>query len=370
MSRPQIIVNVTPALARRGISTATGRAFMAFAGATGPTDPVICRSEADALTALVPAGTAAWVGDALNQGAPDVVIVRATAVDPATVTGPEWAAALAKFGSSYGPGQLLIPGVSTAAAHGALLDAAAAQGRTPLLDNPQVPVAATVVTAATGLSAADGSDFSGALVPWVTFPVPGGTTRVVPPSVLAAGLAARGDAAVGHANHAPANTQGRDAGVIRGGVGVTKEFTDAELDALHAAGVSVIRMVDGRPILSSWASLSDDSRFRQLNSGRMVMQLRVGVRDLMADFMSRPIDGQNKLYSELTNVLRGYLTDLWSADALWGETADDAFDVEVVDVNTPQLAAAGHLVAAVQVALTQHTEKITINVTMTLAEGA
>ena len=49
---------------------------------------------------------------------------------------------------------------------------------------------------------------------------------------------------------------------------------------------------------------------------------------------------------------------------------DDAFDVAVAAVNTPTLAAAGELRSAVSVVLTQHAEKITIDVVTSLPEGA
>jgi hypothetical protein len=371
MPRPQIIVNVTAALPRRGAATATGTAFFAFAGATGPLDPVRCLSAADAETAGAPANIVRWVGDALTEGAPEVIIVRAADTDAvAGISEAEWTVALGKFTDGFGPGQVAIPGEDDAAAHAALLAHAETTGRTVLLDGAADATATALTTIATGVAAAAGANRAGLAAPWVTVPAPAGTTRDVPGSVIAAGLAAHGDAVVGHANNAPAGDQGRGAGIVNHGTDVTTHFTTAELDTLHDAGVSVIRQMYGKPTLYGWRSVSSDERFRQLNAGRMSMQLGAGIHAAAEQFLFRQIDGRGRLFAELEGTLRGYLLPLWNADALYGETADDAFDVEVAGVNTPETIAAGELHAAVEVALTPHTERVVIDVVTSIAQGA
>lgn len=372
MSRPQIIVNVTAALQRRGAPTDTGTAFLVYAGASGPTTPTKCLSAADALAASVPAVQAAWVGDALNQGAPAVYILRAAAADAAAVTEAEWTAALDKLTDEFGPGQVLIPGVSSSAAYAALLAHAADSKRCVLLDGAKTASASTLTTAAAGLAAADGAERAGLIAPWVTVPGAGGVAREVPGSVIAAGLAARSDARVGHANAAPAFDQGVGAGVVARGLEVTQAYTNAELDSLHDAGVSVIRQVRGTPTLYGWVSLSSADNFRQLNWGRMAMQLHYGIAALVEKFLGRQLDGQGKLFAELEGTLRGYFLPLWQQDpnpALFGETPDDAFDVDTQSPNTPTTVQAGELHALAAVSLTPHTEKVIIDVTTSIAEG-
>lgn len=368
MSRPQIIVNVAAALSRRGAPTDTGPAFMAFIGATGPAAPVQCLSRADAITAAAPTAIADYVADALDIGAPSVWIVKAAGADADAALEAAWTAALSLFTGELGPGQVLIPGVATAAAHSALLAHAAATKRCALLDGASNAAGGATATAATALVAASGSTSTGWVGPWVTVPAGGGTTRTVPGSVIAAGLAARGDAFHGHANNAPAGDQGRGAGVIERGTAVTMTYTAAELDSLHEAGVSVIRMVNGSPTLMGWRSLADPAgSFRQLNVGRMVMQLGVGINASVGKFLFQQIDGRGHRFAELEGALRGYLQPLWLADALYGDEADDAFDVDVSGVNTPTTVAAGELHAAVAVNLTPHTEKVVIDVVTTVA---
>jgi hypothetical protein len=370
MPRPQTIVNVTAALPRRGFDSKTGTAMLVYAGATGSTVATRCRSGADATATGAPAGITQLVVDALAQGAPEVVLVKATAVDAAAVTETEWKAGLAKLTDEFGAGQVFIPGVTTAAAYAALLDHAAHnQGRCVLLDAAPAASAAALVTTATGLAAAAGSARATIVTGATLAGLTSGTTRDVPGSVIAAGLAARGDAFVGHANQAPIFDQGRGAGFVTNGVGVPKLFTGAELDTLHDAGVSVIRPVTGVVQLTGWVALSDVASDRQLNWGRMSMELGAGLGSGAQQFLGRQIDGRGLLFAELEGLLRGYLTELWSRDALYGASADEAFEVRVVDVNTPATAAAGQLVAAVEVSLSAHTETVLINVITNISEG-
>lgn len=371
MSRPQVIVNVTAALQRRGAPTDTGVTFFVYAGASGPSVPTECISKADALTASVPTGVADWVGDALYQGAPKVWVLRAAAVDASAVTESEWDTALAKLTPEYGPGQVIIPGVSTAAAHEALCTHAAASRRCVLLDGASNATASALATAAAAIAAADGAERAGIVAPWVT--VPGsGASRDVPGSVIAAGLAARGDAYTGHANNAPAFDQGRFAGGVNRGLGVTVNYTDSEVDTMYDAGVSVIRNIRGLPELRGWVSPTDDDRFRQLNWGRFHMQLAYGLAALGEKFLGRQIDGRGHLYAEYAGAIRGYFLPLWSRSnpALYGETADDAFAVEVSGLNNTQTTvAAGELHADCEVSMSPHTEKVVINVVTFVAEG-
>ncbi|HXH77315.1 hypothetical protein [Nocardioides sp.] len=376
MARPQIIVNVSAALARRGAPTATGRAFVVYptlsTAPAGPAIPVVVRSEAEALAAAVPAQYATWIGDILKQGAPDVVVVRAITAQLSTgiITQAELEAALATFSSDFGPGQVLAPGVATVAARAALLGHANTTGRTVLLDVLENETAASVVSILTALAASPGSKTAGLLPGWPKLPILGGGTRNVPGSVIAAGLAARGDAAVGHANHAPAGDQGRGAGFVTDATGVSIGYTDAELDSIHDAGGSVFRTIRGQVQLYGWKAVSSDVRFDQLNVGRMTMQLGTGIRAGAEAFLFRPIDGRGLLFAELEGFLRGYLSPLYTANALFGATADDAFDVDVAGANTPATITAGEVRANVAVRLTPHAEKVTISVVTESPEGA
>jgi hypothetical protein len=369
MSRPRVTVNVTSALPRRGAQSPTGTAFFATSTGTGPTIPTRLTSLAAAETAFGVGPFATWVGDALGEGVPEVIAIRATGA-LADLTAAEWRAALDLFTvADFGMGQVAIPGVATTAAHDALSGHAAATGRAPFYDGDVAPTAAELLAIDTAQGGTAGARRGSVFAPWVPYSAADGTDRDVPGSVLAAALAARGDAIVGHANHAPAGDQGRAAGVLRRANRITTVFSDADWDTLADAGVNLFVNTPAGPTLYGWRSISTDARFRQLNTGRMLMELTDELAGITRGFLFRQIDGQGHLYAEVEGALTGYLTDLWNRAALFGDTAEEAFAVEVADVNTDADAAAGVLNASVAVRLSQHTEQIVIDVVTHLADG-
>lgn len=372
MVRPMVTIEITEEVPRRGSPTDTGTALWAFTAATGPEVPVQVRSAAEAAAAFPAASPslAQWVGDALATGAPLVVLVRAT-TETTETTEAEWTKALDKLGEDYGPGQVAIPGVATAAAAAALGHHASTHlYRTALVDGDKTPTVEELTAAAASLADEDGAPRITVVAPWVKVSAPAGSSRDVPASVLVCGLVARSDAAVGHANNSPAVTQRRDAGVIRQGLGVLATFTDAERDTLNAAGVSVIRLRQGVPTLYGWRSVSTTPLFSQLGAGRMTMQLQAGMNAQMEQFLETQVDGVGALYDEVDTVLRAYFTELWNLKALYGRTADQAFALAVAEVNTDQDAAAGRVRAIVRVKLTRSAELIALGVSVTTAEGS
>lgn len=379
MSRPDVIVTITEEAPRRGAPTDTGTAFMAFAAGANPATPpaiVVARSAADVAAAFPIAEAAnitAWVGDALATGANTVVVVRAQAATAGTVTQAEWTAALDRLGEDYGPGQVLIPGVATPAATAALVDHANRHAyRCVLIDGGKTTSAEDLVAVVAGIDEdALGLPRVITVAPWVKVSAPAGSTREVPGVVVTAGLVARNDAAVGHANNAPVVTQGRDAGVVRQGLDVTKGYTDAERDALNDGGVSIIRMRQGRPTLYGWRSAALASKtFRGAGAGRFTMQLDSGLANLMEQFLGRQIDGQGLLYGEVDGVLRDYYEGLWERGALYGATAAEAYQVRVADVNDAQDAADEIVNSESSLKITRSAERINLNVAVTTAEGS
>lgn len=366
MTRPQVNVSISGELPQVSLAVETGTLFLVYGGASGPSDPVRVTSAAAAEAATIPTPIAAWIGDALAQGASAVVAVRATTTGEETDA--DWGAALAKLTPTWGPGQVAIPGESSTAAHSAILAHVAANPqRVGLLDGPETPEASAVEQTAAALASEAGAERAGLIAPWVQVPGVGGP-RTVPGSVIAAGLASRGDAAVGHANNAPIFDQSRSAGAVSGALGVTAAFSDTETDGLYDAGVNVLRVVGGVVTLTGWRSLGGDAVWRQLNIGRLTMELSARISSLMYQFLGQPIDGRGHLFSQVGGVITGYLLDLHAAGAIFGDEPADAFTVTCdFSNNTPETIAAGEVHAAVSITASTAAEQIDIKVVTSLA---
>lgn len=379
MPRPQVTMTITEEQPPAGDYASTGTALWAFyaAGVAGPGHPVVCHAAADvtasgAFTGAAGADVTKWVGDALAAGATTVVLSLAALTAPATApSAAQWQAALDAMGEDYGPGQVAIPGVTTADAQTALAAHTDAHDyRCGIADGAKTITKTDALAIASGFSDNDSAARLITVVPWVTVSAPAGTTRDVPASVLTCGLISRNDAANGHANNSPAIDQGRGAGTIRQGLKVTAYYTDADRDALNDGGVSVIRMRQGLPTLYGFRSASTDALFKGAAAGRYTMQLAWDLPAQLEQFLERQIDGRGGLYGEVAGVLHDYFEQQFVLNALYGATSADAYAVQVATLNTANDAAAGRINSASQLKITQSAETINYNLAVLTAAGS
>ncbi len=157
--------------------------------------------------------------------------------DNASLTDPIRTAGMLEL-TGKGPAQFLLPGDSRAAA-AAILEATVVANPTRgigLFDAPDDPSAGTVAAAAASAGDLPHVAMYG---PWAPVPplVTGGAARVVPPSILAAGVMASQDLKTGNPNR---NAAG-DRGMVPWITGLNATWTDAERDTLNTEGVNVLR---------------------------------------------------------------------------------------------------------------------------------
>lgn len=367
MPRPQVVVTIAAAPSRRGVETTTGNAFLVYPASNGSSDPQRFTS-ATAAAAVLPATPAQYVADLLTQGAPSVTAVRAN-VEPVNATAASqttWADALSRLSvASFGVGQVLIPGVASTAAYSALAAHAVDTGRVPLFDVDSDATAAEAKGYRDTVKTNEGATRGGVFAGWIEAPGDGNTTRQIPASVAAAGLAARMDGRAGHAGRQPAGTQEfGDAGRVYGATGVTVSYSDDDLDLLADNGVNPFIVRDGAVYLWDWVAATTDDRWRQLNYGRLAMQITTGTADLLGQFLFRPIDGKGKLFAEVEAAIDGYLLGLYNAGAVYGDTSDEAYVVDVKGVTTIEDVRAGTIRAALEVAFTPGARRVVFNITV------
>lgn len=361
MPRPQVVVTVAAAPPRRGIDSDTGRTFLVFPAAAGPDTPVVCRTGAQATAAGVPAPYDQYVADALAEGSPEVVAVRAevTPEDAAAASASVWATALNKLDvTTYGVGQVIIPGVAAPNAHDALVAHANSTARTVLLDADVDATASELVAFATAQAEKPGAIRAGLIASWVTATGAAGTDRNVPGSVIAAGLAGRSDGLVGHAGGVPAFTQ-RSAGISRVATGVTATFTTSEQDTLADSGVSPLLGRPGYVMLGNWKALTSDSRWEQLQFGRLAMQIGAGSAKTLEAFLGRTIDGSGALFDEVKAAVESLLAALETSGALYG-TSGSSYVVTVSD--SDEDAAAGILRVGIEAMFSKYAERVEFSV--------
>lgn len=300
-------------------------------------------------TALVPAVAALA---ALAGGTDD----RVNAVDA------HWQASLDACTPDLGPGQVSMPGRTTDVAHAALNAHALANNRVALLDAPDTPTVATLTTSA--VNARTNGRWGGLFAPWYVVPgyVPN-TTRTVPPSAVLAGLLAKNDVQF-NSNVAAAGKNGESSYALDLS---QPAWTSAQRQTLNDAGVNVAIRTHGAIRNFGFRSLANpvtDQSWTGLQAARTIMAYVALASVVMEDATFDEIDGFNRLFSRVQGQLIAIANQFYTAGALFGATAGEAFAV-VCDSsnNTPTSINNKELHAAVELRVSEFAEAIYLEIT-------
>jgi hypothetical protein len=320
-------------------------------------DAQIWASTYSAYIDIVPIGTGALTDSA-------ALALTGGADDRASVTATEKAAALARFGSSLGPGNVALPGDTLTASHLLIAQHCVALNWFGYCDTPDTATASTVT--ALGLAArAFGTDAARriqVLDGWVVIPgVTASTTRVAPPSGLMLGLAARIDQA-GNPNVAVANPN-----VISStGIDVHYHRTDTERGALSDAGVTPIIVLDGQVgPFDDITPVDPNLNPEWLGAGanRFVMRVVADANAIAKAHMFAQNNGSVEL-GAFAGDLKGMLARWFSLGALFGDSTADAFRVSTADpVNTTATLQARQLKAAISLRVSPNSRQVQIQIT-------
>jgi hypothetical protein len=282
--------------------------------------------------------------------------------DLASIGDANWAAALALFGADLGTAIVIAPGRTTDTGHDQIADHAEAFNRVWFGDAPDTATEATVAASAVGRRSRSGGLF------WPWHRVGGltsGSYRVVPPSVIAAGIAARNDS-LGLSPNAPA---AGDRGVSRTSLGLTQVVTDTTHGNLNSASVNVFRQRFGQVRLMGWrttVSEASDPKYVNLGNARLTAAIKNHAWIVGERFLFREIDGKGLLIGEWIGALTGeVLMPYYIAGSLYGDTPDTAFRVDGSG-NTKETAKARQLLAEIIVVESEFGEEINIGVAKNL----
>jgi hypothetical protein len=264
------------------------------------------------------------LGVSVNDPAVMAPTVFSTGADDRNnILDAQWQTAIDAFGEDLGPGQVSMPGRTTTTAHSQLIDHAENRNRVAVLDLTDSPSTSTLTTN-TGTSR-----FCASFAPWITIPgLVAGSVRTIPPSPVIAGLVARNDAALGPNRPAAGN-----AGVSRYGIGLSQPaWTDAQRDLLNTGKVDVIRLLYGTVVVYGWrsgANPNTDKNWIDFGNARLYIALTAELNLAAQAFLFDEIDGQNgHTINAFHDALAGVLLTHWNRRELFGDTAQDAFDVD------------------------------------------
>jgi hypothetical protein len=285
--------------------------------------------------------------------------------DGGAITTTQVREALDRVTPDLGPMQVVTPGRSTDASNTELLDYARdSRDRTALLEIADGLAASAIAASGAALRAlgagAEGAPrHGGAWAQNATGPglVPG-STRSVPWAIVQAGLIARLERQEGHPNVAPAG----DMGVPQWATDVSRVFTDAERDQVFDAGVNVVGRYLNAPRNLTFRTLEREgvSEWVDLAHTRVDRAVRAAAFDVGRAMGHQVIT--RKTINRFGTLLRQRIMPLWEAGALFGDTADEAFRVEVDSVNDAESIAAREVNVEVGLKMSEHAEQVNVTI--------
>jgi uncharacterized protein len=191
------------------------------------------------------------------------------------------------------------------------------------------------------------SAFAAFYYPWIKVENPIGTNGdrevFIPPSGHVAGVWARTDETRG-VWKAPAND------TIRGCLDVERAITQNEQSLLNPIGINCIRPFGTRGI-RIWGArtLASDTDWRYINVRRLFNMVETTIMEGTQWAVFEPNDVT--LWEGVSRTLTGFLRGLWSAGALFGDSAEQAFYVKCdAETNPPESIDEGKLIVEVGLA--------------------
>jgi hypothetical protein len=280
--------------------------------------------------------------------------------DLGSLTDDDYVDALAKLTDDYGPGQVAVPGKTSDAVHIGLLEHANAHTRVALLDLQDASSASTLAADVNAVRATAGARFAAAFAPHAVVPgIAAGTTRTVGYSAVQAGLIARLDGVTGNPNQAAAGENGR----ARYAIDLSQPaWTDADRELLNDAGVNVARVIRGEIRTYGYRTIVNpvtDPRWVEFSGSREVMSILSKASAVGESYAFAQLDGRGHTVADFQGELIGICAEEYANDALFGETPEEAYSVDV-SANTDATAAERRLIARFLLRTSPFAERVEI----------
>jgi uncharacterized protein len=203
--------------------------------------------------------------------------------------------------------------------------------------------------------------FAALYYPWIAVRDPldrSGGQMLVPASGHVAGAYARVDNARG-VHKAPANE------IVRGAVGLERVLSDPQQELLNPEGVNAIRVFPGqaRPVIWGARTTGDPevTDWIYVNVRRLLLYLEESLQESLRWAVFEPND--LALWQKLKRTITAFLTGVWRDGALFGATAEEAFQVRIDEaLNPPSSRALGRLFVEIKVAPVRPAEFIVVRI--------
>jgi phage tail sheath protein FI len=308
-------------------------------------------------------GTRCWVTRLAKPATEAAKAAKATAEAPPVFDAASIKQALADFEAIDEIALVAVPGALDAAIQGAVLDHCENVGdRFAILDGQHEPAELTSEKIQGKVRT---SDYAALYFPWIDVGEEDENKKPIcfPPSGHIAGIYARVDGERG-VHKAPANE------VIRGALGVEQRLSKADQDGLNPDGINVIRQFNGNVTVWGARTLGGDKNgeWKYINVRRLFLFLRESIDEGTQWVVFEP--NTPALWAKITRNVTAFLTNIWAAGALFGDTPEQAFYVKCdEETNPPEVRDQGQVVTEVGVAVVKPAEFVIFRVSQWAGPG-
>jgi hypothetical protein len=273
--------------------------------------------------------------------------------------------ALALFTRDLGPGQVAVPGRTTAGTRRTIAVHAEANNRIGILATTNTGVVGTLTGSLPIASVTAAQErYISMFGPWVT--VEGttpGSTRDISPESIVMGLMARNDGRGVTPNQPSA---GADYGESTTGLNVTQSYIEADRTTLNVNGINILRLMYDGVRVYGYRTLVDpstDSSWINLANARLFMAIQAQADAVAERFVFKQLDGQRRMISQFGGALAGVVLPYWQNGSLYGATPEEAFAIDVgPNVNTDDTIANRELHANIALRTSEFAEEVILEI--------
>ena len=261
------------------------------------------------------------------------------------------------------------PGISDSQVQSNLLDHCTKTGdRFAILDSADTVTGSLTKT---NINPPPNNDYGAFYFPWIQVfdPVtkltqPDSDGRIfIGPSGHLAGIYARVDTERG-VHKAPANE------VVRGALGLRYLISKAVQDGLNPDGINCIRDLNGNIRVWGARTIGGDANteFKYINVRRLFLFLRESIDEGTQWVVFEP--NTPDLWAKITRNVTAFLTNVWRAGALFGNTPQEAFYVKCdEETNPPEVRDLGQVVTEIGVAVVKPAEFVIFRISQWAGPG-
>ena len=283
-------------------------------------------------------------------------------------TDVELAAALEQFRYELGPGQVWVAG----ATDDATCDAVAAHTldtyRVGLWDLPDTADPQELSVALGAHYDTPGIRNMLGVGPFLSYPSenPPATIQIAPAGVQA-GIIARCDK-MGDPSLSAAGVDGYS---LRG-LGLVNSFADSDREELNNLGAALFKEVYQQVRMYGYRTMAGpgETNWRFFQESRVIMMVAHECNAVLEEYVLKTMDGRRQLLARVNTALTGVCSRFWVANALFGETAGDAFRIDTQSPNTLETMANGELHANILLKTSKLAEWVVLNLVKYRTERA